>query len=58
LTRALTTSVLAAGLVQTLAALVVGAEATGVLVRVAGVAAVVIAAGWVTRVWRRSGLSG
>jgi len=58
LTRALTTSVLAAALVQTLAALVEGADATGVLVRVAGVAAVVIAAGWVTRIWRRSGLSG
>ena len=58
LTRALTTSVLAAALVQTLAVLVEGAEATGVLVRVAGVAAVVIAAGWVTRIWRRSGLSG
>lgn len=58
LTRAVTTSVLAAALVQILAVLTEGAEATGVLVRVAGVAAVVIAAGWVTRVWRRSGVSG
>lgn len=58
LTRALTTSVLAAALVQTLALAVDGTEATGVLVHVAGVAAVVIAAGWVTRIWRRSGLSG
>jgi hypothetical protein len=58
LTRALTTSALAAALVQALVVLVQGAEATGVLVRVAGLAAVVIAAGWVTRIWRRSGLSG
>ena len=58
ITRALTTSVLAAALVQVLVVLIEGAEATGVLVRVAGVAAAVIAAGWVTRVWRRSGLSG
>jgi hypothetical protein len=58
LTRALTTSVLAAALVQILGMLIEGAEASGVLVRVAGVAAVVIAAGWVTRIWRRSGLSG
>jgi hypothetical protein len=58
LTRALTTSVLAAALVEVLVVLIEGAEATGVLVRVAGVAAVVVAAGWVTRVWRSSGLSG
>jgi hypothetical protein len=57
-TRALTVAVLAAGLTQILAMLVEGAVATGLLVRVAGVAAVVIAAGWVTRVWQRSGLSG
>ncbi|MGH8952311.1 MAG: hypothetical protein ACRDX9_12870 [Acidimicrobiia bacterium] len=58
LARGLMVSVAAAALVQALAVIVEGAEATGVLVRVAGVAAVVIAAGWVTRVWRRSGLSG
>ncbi|MGH8873172.1 MAG: hypothetical protein ACRDWS_14510 [Acidimicrobiia bacterium] len=58
LTRALAISVAASALVQALAVLVEGAEASGVLVRVAGVAAVVIAAGWVARVWRRSGLSG
>jgi len=57
-TRALAVAVLAAGLTQMLAMRVEGAVATGVLVRVAGVAAVVIAAGWVTRVWQRSGLSG
>jgi hypothetical protein len=57
-TRALTVAVLAAGLTQILAMLVEGAVATGLLVRAAGVAAVVIAAGWVTRVWQRSGLSG
>jgi hypothetical protein len=57
-TRALTVAVLAAGLTQILAMLVEGAVATGLLVRVAGVVAVVIAAGWVNRVWQRSGLSG
>ena len=58
LVGALTASVLAAAAVQVLAMLVEVTVASGVLVRVAGVAAVVIAAGWVTRVWRRSGLSG
>ena len=58
LARGLMVAVAAAALVQALSVIVEGAEATGVLVRVAGVAAVVIAAGWVTRVWRRSGLSG
>jgi hypothetical protein len=58
LSRALTASVLAAALVQALAVLVEGAVATGVLVRAAGIAAVVIGAGWVTRIWRRSGLPG
>jgi hypothetical protein len=57
-TRALSVAVLAAGLTQILAMLVEGAVVTGLLVKVAGVAAVVIAAGWVTRVWQRSGLSG
>jgi hypothetical protein len=36
---------------------VAGATATGVLVRVAGVAALVVAAGWVINTWRRSGLA-
>jgi hypothetical protein len=45
-------------MVQILVLLMEGAEASGTLVRVAGVTAVVIAAGWVTRIWRRSGLSG
>jgi hypothetical protein len=58
LNRALTASVLAAALVQALAVLAQGAAATGVLVRAAGIAAVVIGAGWVTRIWRRSGLPG
>ena len=58
MSRALTASVLAAALVQALAVLSEAMTATGVLVRVAGIAAVVIGAGWVTRIWRRSGLPG
>jgi len=58
LARSLMVSVAAAALVHALAVIVEGADATGLLVRVAGVASLVIAAGWVTRVWRRSGLSG
>jgi hypothetical protein len=45
-------------LAQILLALLEGAEATGTLVRVTGIAALVISAGWITRVWRRSGLPG
>lgn len=56
--RIMTAALGATALVQILVLLVEGAEASGTLVRVAGVAALVIAAGWVTRVWRRSGLSG
>jgi hypothetical protein len=37
--------------------LVAGAETGGTLVRIAGVAALVVAAGWVVRTWRRSGLA-
>lgn len=56
--RALFSALLASALVQVMADLVEGAEATGVLVRAAGVGALVVAAGWVIRIWRRSGLSG
>jgi hypothetical protein len=48
----------ASALAQILLALLEGAEATGTLVRVTGIAALVISAGWITRVWRRSGLPG
>jgi hypothetical protein len=48
----------AAAVVETLAVFLETASATGILVRVAGIAAAVIAIGWVTRVWRRSGLTG
>jgi hypothetical protein len=54
----LTTALVAAVLVQVLVLLVEGVEATGTLVSLAGVTAGVLAAGWVTRVWHRSGLSG
>lgn len=58
LVRGTTIALGAAAMVQVLVLLMEGAEASGTLVRVAGVTAVVIAAGWVTRIWRRSGLSG
>ncbi len=57
LVRGVTIALGAAAMVQILVLLMEGAEASGTLVRVAGVTAVVIAAGWVTRIWRRSGLS-
>lgn len=56
--RALAAGLLAAALVETLATLSAGADASGVLVRVAGIAAVVIASGFVAGAWRRSGLGG
>lgn len=58
LARGVATALGAASLAQILVLLSEGAEASGTLVRVAGVTAVVIAAGWITKVWRRSGLSG
>ncbi len=58
LVRGMTIALGAAAMVQILVLLMEGAVASGTLVRVAGVTAVVIAAGWVTRIWRRSGLSG
>jgi hypothetical protein len=56
--RSLAAALGATAVFQILSMLLEGAHASGVLVRVAGVAAVVIAAGWVTLSWRRSGLSG
>jgi len=56
--RGLATALGAAALVQVLALLLEGVEASGTLVSLAGVTAVVVGAGWITRVWRRSGLGG
>lgn len=58
LARALLAASLAATLVAGMETLVEGTEASGVLVRAAGLAALVFAAGWVTRIWKRSGLGG
>jgi hypothetical protein len=57
LIRGLTTALMVAVLVEVLELLVAGTDAEGVLVRAAGVAALFIAAGWVIRTWRRSGLA-
>lgn len=56
--RGVGTAFIAAGLVRVMELLVAGADTSGVLVRVAGIAALVVAAGWVTTLWRRSGLAG
>ncbi|MGA7096836.1 MAG: hypothetical protein WB245_04645 [Acidimicrobiia bacterium] len=56
--RALLVSLLVAVGVETVDLVVSRTEASGVMVRAAGVAAVVVAAGWVARTWRHSGLSG
>jgi hypothetical protein len=55
--RGVGTSLVVAGLVAAMGIVVAGVAATGVLVRVAGIAALVVAAGWVIRTWRRSGLA-
>lgn len=57
LVRGVGTSVIVAGLVAVMGLLVAGADTSGILVRIAGVAALVVAAGWVVRTWRRSGLA-
>jgi hypothetical protein len=57
LIRGLTTALMVAVLVEVLELLVAGTDTEGVLVRAAGVAALFIAAGWVIRTWRRSGLA-
>lgn len=56
--RGATTALLAGVAVELMQLLVAGTVTTGLLVRVAGVAALVVAAGWVIRTWRRSGLVG
>jgi hypothetical protein len=56
--RGLTTALAAAVAVEIMELLVSGTDTSGLLVRVAGVAALVVAAGWVIRTWRRSGLVG
>ncbi len=55
--RGVGTALVASSLVRVMELLVAGAETSGVLVRVAGIAALVVAAGWVTTMWRRSGLA-
>jgi len=55
--RGVGTSIVVAGLVAAMGIVVAGASATGVLVRIAGIAALVVAAGWVINTWRRSGLA-
>ena len=56
--RGLAVALGAAAVVEALGLVLEGAEASGLLVRIAGVVALVAAAGWVTRIWRRSGLRG
>lgn len=56
--RGVGTALVASGLVRVMELLVAGADTSGLLVRVAGIAALVVAAGWVTTMWRRSGLAG
>jgi hypothetical protein len=46
----------AAAVVEALGLALDGAEASGILVRIVGVVALVAATGWVTRIWRKSGL--
>lgn len=51
------TALIAGGLVEVMEILVFSTDTNGVLVRTAGIAAMVIAAGWVIRTWRRSGIA-
>lgn len=57
LVRGVGSALIVAGLVAVMEILVAGVDTGGILVRVAGVAALVVAAGWVVRTWRRSGLA-
>ncbi|MEX1093888.1 MAG: hypothetical protein WEF28_12145 [Acidimicrobiia bacterium] len=57
LVRGVGTAVIVAGLVAAMGIVVEGADTGGILVRIAGIAALVVAAGWVVRTWRRSGLA-
>jgi hypothetical protein len=56
--RALAAGIAAMGITLLLSVMIGVADVTGILVRAIGVGAVVVAAGWVTWTWRRSGLSG
>jgi hypothetical protein len=56
--RALVMGLAATGITLLLGALTGVTEAGGILVRAVGVAALVVAGGWVTWTWRRSGLTG
>lgn len=55
--RAVGTAIVVSGVVQVMALLLEGSTANGVLVRAVGLAALIIASGWVTLTWRRSGPS-
>lgn len=57
LVRSVGTALIVAGLVAAMGIVVEGADTGGILVRIAGIAALVVAAGWVVRTWRRSGLA-
>jgi len=52
--RAVGTAIVVSGVVQVMDLLLEGAVASGVLVRAVGVAALIVAGGWVTLIWRRS----
>ena len=52
--RAMGTAVVVSGVVQVMSLLLEGAQLGGVVVRVAGVAALVIVGGWVALSWRRA----
>lgn len=56
--RGVTAALLAGVGVEVMRLFVAGTDASGLLVRVAGVAALVIAGGWAIQTWRRSGLVG
>lgn len=56
--RSATTALMTGAMVAIMETMVAGTDTSGVLVRVAGIAALVVAAGWVIRTWRRSGLVG
>jgi hypothetical protein len=55
--RALGIAIVVSGVVQVMALLLEGAEASGVLMRAIGVAALILAGGWVALTWRRAGLA-
>jgi hypothetical protein len=56
--QAVGTAIVVSGVVQVMGLLLEGAVASGVLVRAVGVAALIVAGGWVALIWRRSNPSG